>query len=508
MDSYGHCPIKVHARGAIENNARVVPLTQRKQYWAVYFAGCNSKESELLDRLGSQRELRVILEHRKDRLWKVRRANPDIRVVPVSSHEFFDGKWRDYGQFWYCGLDYECKMNTGVVRDLELIARQECLIDGGILYTNVVGTRENAELKEMYAGHLFRRGKDSYFYRKYFNAEFRRALGLIDTHGNSDGKTNADAIHVMLKSLSSEKLGLLRNLAISSSITDALLLMPRRLIFYEPYCPRSEHIIAPASTQYACAEEPLITPDGEYIRIVFDSLTLDTLFANMRENNMAMAKSRHLRELAEKVERHALSYYKKGELDSLATLFQLSESTGYVPNKMNSFSYISNRNTLMMLDVLQVRKCKQAVREVLAHLKARNIRILYGNDRLYLAEENVRSGGSQDTVQKMLWDVRRESTRHLHWLQETAPYLEYLNFTTINKQHYKRINLGSGHRPALTLEQARRYFVEGWAEGLSNDEIKRRITEKFMVSKYGWRSIAALLANKTTGRMLPPKQRR
>ncbi len=499
-DSYSTDPAKAKARETIEENARRALPKDRKQATAVYLAGTNSKESELLDRLGITRENRIILEHRQDRLWKTRHANSGVRVLHISTDDFLERGYKDYPHYfplWYCGLDYECKLNKQVTRDLANIARHELIIDGGILYTNVVGQREQEDAKEAYAENLFERAHNSYLFRNHFSESFKQALGIV-SNGSTNGELQKEAIKKMLETLPGEKLTLLRNLAVVSNIQESLLITPGNCRFLDVYCPGSARLIRwiSSSQKYACASAPQFITNLEETKMTFDSLPISLLFANMKSNSKIVQTNESLDACARSIERHAVKYYNRGDLEILTTLFHVADSKGYVPNRMVSHSYISNTNTLMMLDILQVKKCKSAVKQVMQQITERDLRIIYGTDYPYLASENVRFGDLTDTLKTLVWNLRRESTRNIHWLENLAPYLEHLNPYTVGKQHYTRKSLASSYRPALRRKQAHQCAIEGWSD--------EKIEEKFIVSKRGWRSLAAFRANVTTGKITTP----
>ena len=496
-DNYSKDPAKAKGRDTIEEKSRRALPKDKGKATALYLAGTNSKESELLDRLGIPRDNRIILEHRRDRLWKTRNSNSGIRVLHISTEDFLEREYLNYPEYfplWYCGLDYECKLNKHVTRDLENIARHELMIDGGIIYTNIVGQREQEDAKEAYVERLFERARDSYLFRNHFGESFKQALGIVG-NGSTNGEMQKEVIKKMIETLPREKLNLLRNLAVVSNIQESLLITPGNCRFLDVYCPGSARLIREMGTSqiYACAAHPKFSTNSEETKIVFDSLPINLLFSNMRNNSKIVQANENLGFHARLIERHAVKYYNRGDLGILTTLFHIMDSKGYVPNKMVSHSYISNRNTLMMLDILQVRKCKLVVKEVMQEIRERELRVLYGVEYPYLASENVRLGDSADTQKTLLWTLRRESTRNIHWLENLAPYLEHLNPYTVGKQHYTRKSLASSYRPAFIRRHAHQCAIEGW----SDEEIEK----KFIVSRHGWRSLAAFRANVTTGRI-------
>ncbi len=499
-DSYSSDPAKAKKRETAEEfTANVLPK-ERQHATAVYLAGTNSKESELLDRCGIPRANRLILEWKLGKLGKVRHENRGIRVIHMSTHDFLDQGYKDYPQYfplWYCGLDYEYMLNKKVIRDLKNIAQHELMLDGGVLYTNIVGAHEEDYLKELYLKCLFRRATSSYLFQNHFRKPFEEALSIVNPGDLLDNRNGGQVselieptIRKMSERLSSDELNLLRNLATITSIQESLL-EPEKNIFLDAYCPGSARLIQPTGNidAHACAAEPVLmqTPEGK--KISFGALPIPLLFQNMLENSQRVGKDRALCEMACSIERHAIHYYQKGGLCLIPSLFRLTERKGYVPYRMESYSYISNRNTLMLFDILQAKKCKPIVRNIIQQLADKNIKILYGPHRPYLARENVRTGNPDETQKSLLLQLEQESTRHLHWLEDSAPYLEYLNPYTVRRHHYSRKSLASAHRPALMLQQARRCAREGW----TNEQVE----EKFIVSKQGWLTLGACRAHAT-----------
>ncbi len=149
-DSYAIDPVKEKAREEIFKFADRYLPRDRSQTTALYLASTNDRESKLLDRLGILRSNRVILEGDPLKVKTVELANPDIRVLPITTHDFFEKEAQKYPAFGYCGLDYECQLNGEVSQDLVYIAKNNSLINEGIIYVNTVGMRENTDQKLYY----------------------------------------------------------------------------------------------------------------------------------------------------------------------------------------------------------------------------------------------------------------------------------------------------------------------------------------------------------------------
>ena len=130
----------------------------RSQATAVYLASTNSKESEILDKSGIPRDNRIILEGDESKVPKVQEANPGIRVIPIKTTDFLkeEAKSQKYSPFSYCGLDYECMLNEHVTTDLNIIAHNNLMQDEGMIYTNLVGYREQRSTQEDYLVSFFR----------------------------------------------------------------------------------------------------------------------------------------------------------------------------------------------------------------------------------------------------------------------------------------------------------------------------------------------------------------
>ena len=498
-DHCGNDLAKAKTRAVVEERLGAALPKNRASATALYFGGTNPKESEMLDRCGIPRENRIILEYRDDRLWKTKHENKGVRIIPTSSHEFLTQGYRDYPQYFplsFCGLDYEYKFNEKIIADLENITQHQLIADGGIFYTNIVGTHEGDDLKKAYAQYLFRRGRNSHLFRAHFSDLFNRAVEIVDNRVSREGLLES-AIEKMLETLPSEKLNLLRNLAVVSSIQEALVISPTYLVFFETYFPGARRVFQAlpelSDEQPPHANQPHLTKTENSISLEFDSLPLTILFENMQRNSASIEKNEGLQRAAHILERDAVQYYRRGGLDILATLFILSKSRGYLPATMDSYSYVSNRNTLMLLDIMQVRKARFALNDALSRIDEQGLRVLYGPDKPYLAKTNVRVGDSSDSPRILMRRLSEETKKNVHWIEGIAPFLDHLNPYTVSRHQYQRRSIASAYRSPLTDDRAR----ECVSKGMTNNEIEKN----FLVSKQGWRTVAALRANKTTGRL-------
>ncbi|MBI3334460.1 hypothetical protein HYZ97_03150 [Candidatus Pacearchaeota archaeon] len=490
MDSYGTDHIKAKARDEIYADADAWMPAERSRASAVYLAGANSKESELLDRLGIPRQNRIILEHNPQKVRSVKKANPGITVLPMSTHDFFQHECSKHKPFWYIGLDYECKLNPAVVQDLRAISQHNALIEEGILYTNLVGTRENDNLKEEYLESMLYRNRE--FFNKAFRNEMRDAERKLSMHGESP--VEHEVMAHMVRSLPRKKLVLLRGFAVSSSVQSALLNSSMRLFFMDIYSPGSSAVLGFSDPViYESASPEQARDDNGQARVSFDSLPLAVLFGNMEHNNALIEENPKLYGLAEKIEGRALQYYLKGGLEIIPMLFQFSKATGYLASERASFAYTSTRNTPMLLDALQVRKADATFKRTMKALKEVNLRVLYGSRRPFLARSNVRIGAQDSSQEKVMRELADESEHHVRDLLNSAQGIEQWCTSRPRRELYARKHLGSAHRQPLTLNIARQLIIQN----MSDEDIDAH----YLVSKAGWRRVAALRANHTRERI-------
>ena len=101
-NNYEDDPVKEKARKEIYIFSDSKLPKDRANGTAIYMGSDNPRESLWLDKLGIPRQGRVILEGDPTKVEAVRLANPGIKVLPITTHEFFASKEaQTYAPWWY-----------------------------------------------------------------------------------------------------------------------------------------------------------------------------------------------------------------------------------------------------------------------------------------------------------------------------------------------------------------------------------------------------------------------
>ena len=504
MNSYATDPIKGRSRERIERFSDSVLPVERGALTALYLASTNSKESELLDRLGIPRENRLILEHDFSKVPGVRKANPGVEVLPLSTHEFFSGAYRRYAHYfplWYCGLDYECSLGEEVIHDLELIGENELMARNGVLYTNIVAQRERDELKTIYQiGDALREFTQQQTFQKLQYVQ-RFIAEAIKTK-----KSSAEYEHdILQQTAGNRKLSELRDRAISFAIQLSLGYAGNPPFFIDLFAPSTVLAGAFSDAKQVQLKEKIVhtspsvsfslrptQPQPLEIRVerapsfkkdqsperIYGSKTLKNVLDNIRTFNSLIGRMReHDKKLALDLacaEECVMEYYRRGNLQLLPFLSEMANAKGYYAKKFAPFSYTSVTNTAMMLDIMQVEHVGKSAQNTLADFIAQDALIVYSFDKPFLSH-----------------------SEHAY-LSPTSPSCSCLarraeGLQEIMEKGFReppvRTSLGSGYRQPLTLFAAKKAI----AAGLHLQDIEK----KFIVSTKGKRMLAALKSHKT-----------
>ncbi|MBU0953560.1 MAG: hypothetical protein KKA90_04025 [Nanoarchaeota archaeon] len=545
MRRYEDDPIKAKSRIEIYRFADRHLPKDRSEATAVYLASDNSEETQLLDRLGISRDRRVILERDYGKIRQVEQANPGIRVIHGSTSDFLKGEEvKKYAPLWYAGLDYECRVNDGIRSDIQTLG-MGLLLDGGVVYTNLVGNRENQGEKEDYVDRFlssrFVTGLSESEYLATLQQLFGPDINIEDvfdslihevgsqmTPGKLDYEEIGTAVQRKLaRYLPPERLDEVRSHALYDQVANLLLarhdplfifeddddpgkIIRDRIFFADRYAPGADKIcfdvtgekvgtVETSFTEGRIFANKLETVVSKLLDINAIDETADRFFAVMtgdlrpdEVNFGTPEQSNRQTLLLSPLEKNARRYFKKGGLSLLAHVLSELYTFGYVVTNHNPFKYTSNRNTKMLLDLMKVRKINPAANDFFDELSESDIGIWYTRDRPYLARMNASGRFSPRVLKRELekqseWNIRRLEKR-MGFLRFLEPqYAGYAN----------RVDLGSSFKQPLTTFLARKYVLDG----LTNEEI----AERCQVGD--GRKLAAVRANVTRGRITKPEQK-
>lgn len=148
-------PVKQKTREKLEDFIRRNILLHKKpeEIKVLCFPGAEQdgeeaiEVKEVYDKLGIKRENITGLEIEKTRYERLKKANLGIEVVFSSDIDFLE---EERGRtFDVISLDYTSFFTEGICYALSMIAGQQFLAKRGILCTNVMAARENEEAKEI-----------------------------------------------------------------------------------------------------------------------------------------------------------------------------------------------------------------------------------------------------------------------------------------------------------------------------------------------------------------------
>ncbi|HLD98000.1 MAG TPA: hypothetical protein VI815_01620 [Candidatus Nanoarchaeia archaeon] len=510
--SYEDDPIKDRAREAIYKYADQHLPKNRENSSAVYLSSDNNKESLILDRLGIPRSHRIILESDKNKVAKVRSKNPEIGVLPISTEEFFSREAQNYPPFWYCGLDYECTLNENVLSDIKNIAKNGNIIDGGVIYTNIVGTHEQLNKKSKYAEYFFKWVPSTKRVTEVFGSKLdvgkeiesfaRESLdnlvGEIPKNYVFDAADLDKFLCLMeqklIKFLPEDKLQLLRSYAIIQAVQHHLIQEPDPpYIFNNIVVPGADKVIRRIlMNNEKRVNELKINDLEEYVSRygILAPITgqkVSTLLELIEDDRNLNGKT--IRKEGLQIEKHAIKYFRKSGMGFFPYIIRELETEGYVITDRKSFSYTSSRNTQMMLDVMNVRRINPRLKLVLEDMLNEDLFVFYTEKKAYLGKpwQGLESS-SLDYIVKRL---SKESRDYVESIRKEVGFLANLDETIQANIHHQRIWLGSGFLQPITLNIARKCILEG----LTDEEISQRYQIR------NWRRIAALRANLTRGRI-------
>ena len=515
---YQDDPVKARSRHEIYKFANSSLPKDRSEATAVYLASDNNLETKLLDKLGVPRERRVILEYDKSNVKAVKKANPGIRVLPISTADFFEGEVQNYAPLWYCGLDYECMLNNHVTEDLHMLAHDR-MLDGGVLYTNLVGQREQKNkqedyiLKLMASDHCHSTRSNPYLLQLIHlfgsNFDVNRRLEELEAEMN-DGKPihhhtlteqesdiTQEAKRRLLEHLPRDKLDVLRSYVLSIEISDYLIPHGGCFCFCDQNVPGADRILNEKREKFREIGIDIDTQvyEGDMWRSM-NLYYLHSKIPEMWENAIKFHEKEEHRNLADiliEVERIALPYYKKVGLGIIPLIIRYSHDIGYVITKHRAYSYTSSNNTKMMLDVVKVGSINPRIHRTLEELDKRDVRIYYTSKRPFIGENRHLDILSRKDKQRFL---RAEEKKYSEWLKKKVGIIGALDpdFSCIQK---KRKNLGSGFRQPLTIALARKCILEGMGD--------HEISRKYSVGDK-WGTLRAVRANVTKG-FIKPKEK-
>jgi hypothetical protein len=503
-------PIKKKARHEIYRFVDKVLPSDRTQATALYLASTNEEESKLLDSLGIVRANRVILEGDQSKVRAVEKANPGVRVLPLTTTQFFSEEARRYAPLLYCGLDYECTLNESVERDLELIAKGNCLADGGIIYTNLVGNREKKPQKARYMERFLRFAPNESLLKELLGADcnfwdyitrcgeqlFKDYESRVGSDKKPIGQAEFDEITAEIERraielLPEDKLAKLRSFAVYQTVTNLLRHEPFNVIFNNKLCPGSGAILIREGNELTESARKLY---ASFSQGNIAGQRVSTLLESILED--AERAGTAVRTLGRRLEENAALYFERGNLSLIPLMFRNLFSSGYVSSDSRSFNYISNKNTLMLLDIINVKKINPDVKSVYEALVQQDKFIYYSNDRPYLAREGILD--FHPTREGIVRALREESQRASQWLKRRINFLKSIDDMRPRSLVHIRRNLGSAYAQPLNLATARKAVIEG----LTDEEIEKR----YHVGN--WRMVASLRAHKTRGTFHEDKQGR
>jgi len=520
VDLYATDPVKAEAREEIYRFSDKLLPRDRSQAWATYLAAENDLETKLLDRLGFSRQNRIILEGNPSKVKGVEQANPGVRVLSMMTHDFFAQEARNYPPFWYVGLDYECQLNDEVREDIRTIASKELLIDGGILYTNVVGSREQGKIQTSYLvsalweffptktlpkqgsiiSNRFFEGLD--LSEAYKSARVR-VLREIET-GDSFTKENISEVEIqkrtfrlLLEDIPESSLSTIRDIGIRKMLRSSLCRIPDiHFVDYKiPSCLSFvKKKLGRDVSEYEYKFFPLQGTSVSFkpLKDVVEHVP------DIREHFRSSFKSNDQFENALIWNsNNSINYYKAGGLEIIPVLIENSDSNGFsVSSSLNLF-YISNKNTKMFLDIMQVRKINPAAKKALEKVIQQDFFVAYGIDKPYLTLGHDMSDVDM-SVRAVARYLKSETRRNIRRVTDRLEFLEILDQLHFQgKLPSERIFLGTAYKPSLSSEKARKCVIAGM-----NDE---QIKERYQVGERGLRKIAALRACKTMGILKVPQ---
>jgi hypothetical protein len=527
-NSYQNDPAKENSRRKIFEYAHRHLPKDRSDLTALYLASTNDRESVLLDGLGVPRGNRIILEGDPSKVDSVRAANPGVKVIPMTTHDFFRKKARKYGPFGYMGLDYECMLNEKVIDDLRNIADQELVDDSGVMYVNVVGQREQTPQKEAYMEYFVRwlsegnLGLGKELFGVNLDEISDRAWselveeGLIEgVREKFDNVYNYDSSeHVigllerrMFSYLPPSKLQKLRSFAMSQTIRNFLIREPPLFLLFDDYaCPGTDGIVREETGEdYDCCDS--VHEKGQLM-----VKKLSTLIDQFSETAHEAAKGRLIRSLGSALERNSLDYFRRGGLELFPFVCTHQAHRGYSVSDSKHFHYTSNKNTQMLLDLMKLRKVNPVLRNTFDEMMDMDLAVFYTKSRPYLAkffdpnkirgvaiiDKHTRKRTEITAEERWLEILRKESSRNIRFLNDRVGHLRELALSNVHEASHVRKNLGSSFLIPLNRSLARKCVLEG----MSDEEI----SSKYQVSDGGWKSIAAFRANLTMGRIVRPRK--
>ncbi len=519
MANYEDDSIKEKARTEICRFAEKHLPKDRSSATAVYLASTNSRETSLLDKLGIPRANRVILENDPTKLEDVRRINSWIKVVPMSTHDFFKSEAKNYPPFWYCGLDYESYLNDNIIEDLRNIGEKEYLVDGGILYTNVLGMREQREQKENYMECVLHSlDDDSLIFKELFGdnvdlievfketaeknhlqfpydgepkeintSEFRLTVPPA-TQEKIYGIAN-EVFRKMIDFLPAENLQKLRSYAVTETVRNCLCRDQLGIFFDLMECPGAEEHL-----------DKILVNSGYGIKKKSETKRDPPLFGQKLETIVDIIWKRHLEKLKTdfpicfryNLDRYVINFFRKGGLEVFPHLIKNAANKGYVVSDSKEFYYISNKNSKMMLDIVKTRKINPIAKDTLEEMLNKKLLVYYTPTRPYLGRSFSSGLGAREVVEKL----KDEQSRYLGWLEKRAGYLRNLDPDFLKNIPHVRKDLGSSFIPPLTSSTARRLILEDWTN--------EKIAEHYKVRN--WKRIAALRAHLTMGSIKKPEE--
>ncbi len=541
-NSYESDPVKAKARHEIYKATLKYLPRNIGNGTALFLPSTNGLEMQLLERRGFRRDRMIALEGDPQKIEAVRQANPGIVVVPTMTHDFFANKWEEYKDFFpltYCGLDYECQLNKKVMGDLAHMAENQLLIDGGMIYTNVYGMRENEEMKLNYSNSLmsseiFRNEvfQNPLYHQLSEEAEFRfkenkdrqalierirlectdkeecisEYMAIKERIRDEVFKPHEEEINKILLHFSEKNLKLSRNKAISGWVRISL--ETRDYEKFNIVDIKFDDIIAEVCQRnyfHDNGEQPLseiqrnlgFCGNPKQFRLFYSDLI--EISNQIKEKKLNKEKEWY-DQGSILLNKFSRDYFKKAELDELLKLLDSEWIGGYTESESCRFQYTSNKNSNMMLDIVKVAKLSPFIDQTLQKVLNSDWTLFYGINRPYLIRERMIPNEYFNKCPEIDL-LKKETSKFKKWLSKELG--DRLNKYWKNVEKFRsiepsRIHLGSAYRPLLRSERTAGEFV---IEGKSDDEIALQYT----FGKNMQRKINALRACKTQGGLKIPK---
>jgi hypothetical protein len=504
---YGTDKIKDKGRHEVYKFSNSVLPKYRSEGVALFLASTNDREAYWLNKLRIPKENRIILESDTRKISKVKRSNPGTVVLPVSTHQFFadPNLYGKYSPMIYCGLDYECMFTEKVTADLSSIAQNNLMMDGGVLYTNVVGNHEQKDMQEDYMALFLVLTHITGKYKRILGNDFdldkrtREAVeemlrnGRVDEKMKEMGKAMRD--EQLYDALESEaRANMLEHLpegqlsAIRSHVVTELgqILMhhskEERFQFTYMLIPGVSDVIKKYDININV--EIVGGNPHHYVRN-----NLETVLAKIKEFNQGIRGDKKFihRKHMELLEAYCCSYFRDHGMSLIPAIAKAIGDTGYAVSRSKAFRYTSHKNTQMLLDVMQVKAIQPVLQDTIDAEIARGLQIVTSKHGAFLCTRD-------DIIDHMgqFYNLMDASKRHYNRIKKKVGFIKDM-FLQPDDQLTQRKDLGSAFRQPLTLALARKCVKAN----MTDDEISAKYTVG------NWGRIRALRANLTKGYIKP-----